>query len=147
MADLQVVTTDSIVSLNFAIQLADGSVVDSNFDQPACSFSFGDGSLLPGFEEALLGLRIGERKAITLTPEQGFGEWQEDRLTQFPAAKFKDYELEPGLIMSFTDPSGERPGVVKTVSEDTVVIDFNHPLAGKELVFDALIHTIDRKSS
>lgn len=135
--------SNSLISLNFAIKLSDGSVVDSNFEQAPCSFKYGDGSLLPGFEQSLLGLRSGERKSVLLPPAEGFGDWQEDRVSNFPRCKLSEYDLEPGLILSFADPSGERPGVVKEVLEEAVVVDFNHPLAGEELTFEVLIHSVE----
>ncbi|MFK7733366.1 MAG: peptidylprolyl isomerase [Pseudomonadales bacterium] len=137
------ITSSSKIRLNFALSLEDGSEIDSNMDQTACEFTYGDGSLLPGFERALLGLSSGDKASITLTPENAFGEWQEDREHSFQKSALSEYDLEPGLVISFADPSGERPGVVKSVEADRVLIDFNHPLAGKVIQFDVHIHSVE----
>lgn len=129
--------------MNFALCLEDGSEIDSNLDQAPCEFVYGDGSLLPGFERALLGLNSGDKASFILAPEAAFGEWQEDREHSFPRSAFSDYELEPGLVISFSDPSGERPGVVKSIEADRVLVDFNHPLAGKIIQFDVHIHSVE----
>lgn len=132
----------STVRLNFALRLSDGGVIDSNLEQAPCEFRYGDGRLLPGFEQSLLGMSAGERAVITLPPEQAFGVWQDERQLEFAKHRFADYDLQPGLVISFADPSGERPGVVKRVQQDTVVVDFNHPLAGKAIDFEVHIHAV-----
>lgn len=137
------ITSNSRIRLNFALSLEDGSEIDSNFDQAPCEFVYGDGSLLPGFERALLGLNSGDNASITLAPENAFGEWQDDREHIFKKSMLGDYDLEPGLVISFADPSGERPGVVKAIEVDTVVVDFNHPLAGKIIHFNVQIHSVE----
>ncbi len=137
------ITSHSKIRLNFALLLEDGSEVDSNLDQPPCEFVYGDGSLLPGFERALLGLNSGDKASITLAPENAFGEWQEDREHSFQRSALSGYDLEPGLVISFADPSGERPGVVKSIDADRVMVDFNHPLAGKTIQFDVHIHSVE----
>ncbi len=137
------ITSSSKIQLNFALRLEDGTEIDSNMDQSPCEFDYGDGSLLPGFEHALLGMNSGDRASITLAPESAFGEWQQDREHSFPRSALSDYDLEPGLVISFADPSGERPGVVKAIDGDRVLVDFNHPLAGKVIQFDVHIHSVE----
>lgn len=137
------ITSNSRIRLNFALRLEDGSEIDSNFDQAPCEFVYGDGSLLPGFERALLGLNNGDKASISLQPENAFGEWQEDREHRFQRSALSNYDLQPGLVISFSDPSGERPGVVKSIEADRVLVDFNHPLAGKVIQFDVHIHSVE----
>ncbi len=133
------------VTLNFSLKLEDGSVIDSNFDQPAVSFVIGDGSLLAGFENKLLGLEAGQSGSFLVLPEQSFGQPNPSNLQEFDRDSFAaDVELKPGLVMSFADASqSELPGVVKTFSEDKVMIDFNHPLAGRNIVFDVAIAAVE----
>ncbi|MEM8500592.1 MAG: peptidylprolyl isomerase [Pseudomonadota bacterium] len=137
------ITSNSKIRLNFALSLEDGSEIDNNFDQTPCEFVYGDGSLLPGFELALLGLTKGDKASISLQPQNAFGEWQEDREHSFPRSQLDNYDLQPGLVISFADPSGERPGVVKSIEADRVLVDFNHPLAGKIIQFDVHIHSVE----
>ena len=78
------ITENTKVSLNFSITLDTGEVVDSNFDREPASFVMGDGSLLPGFEACLVGMKGGEEGVFTITPEQGFGEPQEANYQDIP---------------------------------------------------------------
>lgn len=133
------------VTLHFSVALEGGEVVDNTRPSgvPA-EFTVGDGSLLPGFEKALFGLQAGDRRSVFIDAQRGFGEWNPDNQQTFTRLQFRDMDLEPGLVVSFADRSGELPGVVKEVHEDTVVVDFNHPLAGRDLVFEVdIIRVMD----
>ena len=105
----------------------------------------GDGSLLPGFEACLLGMKGGEEGVFTITPEQGFGEPQEANYQDIPRHTFSsDSELEIGMVFSFADAAGgELPGVVDSFDEDTVRVNFNHPLAGRTLRFEVKIDRVE----
>jgi FKBP-type peptidyl-prolyl cis-trans isomerase SlpA len=133
------------VTLHFALRLQDGEVIDSNFERDPATFVVGDGNLLPGFEKAIFGLLEGERKTLTISPEQGFGQRNPNNLQEFPRSEFApDMELKEGLVLSFTDAQKtELPGVVSHFDENLVVVDFNHPLAGRDIVFDVAILKIE----
>ena len=139
------ISSNTKVSLNFSITLETGEVVDSNFDRAPVSFVMGDGSLLPGFEACLLGLKQGDEAAFTIAPEQGFGEPQEANYQDIPRHTFSnDSELEIGMVFSFADAAGgELPGVVDSFDEDTVRVNFNHPLAGRTLRFEVKIDRVE----
>ena len=143
-SDLQV-TENTKVSLNLSITLDTGEVVDGNFDREPASFVMGDGSLLPGFEACLVGMKAGEEGAFTILPEQGFGEPQEANYQDIPRHTFSsDSELEVGMVFSFADAAGgEVPGVVDSFDEDTVRVNFNHPLAGRTLRFEVKIDRVE----
>ena len=129
------------VTLHFSLKLDDGSTVDSNFEGEPASFAVGDGSLLVGFEESLFGLQAGDERTIIIPPEKGFGvhnpsNVQEIERDQFPA----DVELEEGLVLSFADAQqNELPGVVASFDDKIVHVDFNHPLAGRDIEFSVKI--------
>ncbi len=132
------------ICLHFTIELESGEVVDSTREKSPATFEYGDGNLLPGFEQALLGLAAGDRSRVRIAPEQGFGMHNPSNLQPYTVADFKDIELEPGLMVSFSDPSqGGLPGLVASIDGDRVMIDFNHPLAGKMLYFDVEIITVE----
>jgi|SRR5690554_3674925 FKBP-type peptidyl-prolyl cis-trans isomerase SlpA len=131
------------VSLHFAIKLQDGQIIDSNFDAQPASFTFGDGNIPEGFEQALLGLKAGEHAELTIAPERGFGMHNPSNIQILPRSQFKEMELEPGLVVSFQEPGGELPGVVTEFNDDKVTVDFNHPLAGKTLIFDVQVETVE----
>ena len=132
------------VSLHFSIELESGELVDSTRDKSPATFEYGDGNLLPGFEQALLGLTAGDKTRVRIAPEQGFGMRNPNNLQRYAVTDFKDIELEPGLIINFSDPSqGVLPGIVDSIDGDRVTIDFNHPLAGKMLYFDVEITAVE----
>jgi len=135
---------DTRVTLHFAIKLQNGDVVDSTFDKAPATFTVGDGNLLPGFEQALFGLEAGAKTSLTIPPERGFGQPNDGNLQTMTRDDFSDMELSPGLLIIFSDAAGgEMPGVVKSYDDEQVVIDFNHPLAGRVLTFDVEILAIE----
>ncbi len=133
------------VFLNFSLSLEDGSEVDNNFGGEAVSFTFGDGSLLPGFEQCLVGMEPGERRLFTVAPESAFGQPNENNVQQIPREGFDDdVDLELGLVCSFADAAGgELPGMVVGFDHENVTIDFNHPLAGRTILFDVHVHRVE----
>lgn len=144
MTDLRI-GPDREVTLHFAIKLQSGDVVDSNFDKSPATFKVGDGNLLPGFEQALYGLKAGDRRTLPIEPEQGFGRPNPQNVQVMPRSQFEGMELSEGLLVIFSDASSsEMPGVVKTFDDNQVTIDFNHPLAGKSLTFE--VEIIDVKA-
>lgn len=137
MTELLRIGPDKAVTLHFALKLDNGDVVDSTFDKKPATFKVGDGNLLPGFEQALYGLQAGDRRTLSIAPEQGFGQPNPQNVQVMPRSQFQDMELSEGLLIIFNDAANtELPGVVKTFDAQQVTIDFNHPLAGKALAFD-----------
>ena len=133
------------VRLNFSLSLEDGSEIDSNFAGDAVEFVIGDGSLLPGFEQPLFGMYGGERKIFTVEPEDAFGMPNDSNVQEIERDQFdEEVELEVGLVFSFADASGgELPGMVVAYDSESVTVDFNHPLAGRTILFDVLIHRVE----
>ena len=131
---------DKQVTLHFALKLDNGDVVDSTFDKNPATFKVGDGNLLPGFEQAIYGLKAGDKRSLSISPEQGFGQGNPQNIQIMPRSQFQDMELSEGLLVIFNDAANaELPGVVKAFDDSQVSIDFNHPLAGKALSFDVEI--------
>lgn len=132
---------DMEITLHFTVSLMDGTVMDSTRERKPATFVWGDGSLLPGFEKAILGLKPGDQRSVYLSPEQGFGERNPDNVQHFRDNTFDpSLELQPGTVVNFADASGaELPGVIMQVEGDWVSVDFNHPLAGRELTFSVEI--------
>ena len=133
------------VFLNFSVSLEDGSEVDTNFGGDSVNFVVGDGSLLPGFERLLFGMSAGERRMFVVPPEEAFGQPNDDNVQYLPRAQFEDEpELEIGLVYSFADAAGgEVPGMIVSFDTQEVVVDFNHPLSGRTILFDVLIHRVE----
>ena len=140
----QSIVPDAKVTLHFAIRLEDGSVVDSNFESDPATFIVGDGQLLEGFEQPLMGMQAGDEAVIDIAPENGFGMHNPSNMQRIPREQFGDMELEPGLVVSFANAGeGELPGIVSEFSEQMVTVDFNHPLAGKHLKFEVKIISVE----
>jgi FKBP-type peptidyl-prolyl cis-trans isomerase SlpA len=134
----------SQVALHFSVALENGVEIDNTRGYPEpVSLVIGDGNLLEGFEKALLGLRAGDRRTVHLPPEDAFGPWNPDNVQLFDTVQFvKTGEGRPevGTMMEFQDKGGGTlAGVVKSVNDDKVEVDFNHPLAGRNVVFEVEI--------
>lgn len=131
---------NSTVTLHFALKFDNGDIVDSNFEKDPATFNVGDGSLLPGFERVLFGLKDGDKRTFEILPEQGFGTPNKQNVQVMPRSQFDDMELDQGVLVIFKDAAGgEMPGVVKAFDDKQVTVDFNHPLAGKVITFDVEI--------
>jgi len=133
------IETGMSVTLHFSLVLEDGHIIDSNFESEPATFSVGDGNLLPGFESTLMGLVNGDEREFTIPPEQAFGQHNPQNVQAVERGNFDQEELEQGAMFSFQNGDGELPGVIVDVDDNEVVIDFNHPLAGKNIIFQVKI--------
>ena len=149
MFDENLITRASRVTLYFSLSLEDGAVIDSNFEQRPATLNIGDGNLPPGFEEHLLGLQVGQKASFTVLPEKAFGQHNPSNIQLIKRDTFaEDMALSEGLVVSFADAArGELPGVIQAIGEDEVRVNFNHPLAGKKLIFKVEIVAVDKPSS
>jgi len=127
----------STVSLHFNLTLADGSPVDGTSDGEPMTFTMGDGAMIEPFENVILGLSVGEKQQVSLDPREAFGFPDDENKHWMDRAEFKmDVELQEGMIIEFSTPEGENiPGSLVELTEDKVLVDFNHPLAGHEIIF------------
>ena len=119
--------------------------MDTTFDKNPAKLVVGDGNLPEGFEELLVGLEAGDKKSFLVPPEKAFAQPNPNNVQTIKRSDFpSDMELEEGLMVSFADANqAELPGVIKTVTETEVTVDFNHPLAGKALKFDVEIIAVN----
>ena len=142
------IAPDTRVTLHFELSLESGELLDSNFSGKPASLVIGDGNLPAGFEELLMGLKAGDKHDFKVPPEHAFGQHNPSNLQEIKRNQFAaDMDLSPGLVISFADAAkGELPGVVSKVEEDTVVVDFNHPLAGRVLGFRVHILSVEGES-
>lgn len=143
------ITDGSTVALHFEVSLPNGTVIDSTFgrDNPV-TLTVGDESLLAGFEQVLINLKAGDTRTAHLPPEQAFGEWNSENVQSFPRSKFSLSEPNPvvGMMMEFADKGKNTlAGVICEVNDDEVKVDFNHPLAGQEVLFKVQIFKVTPK--
>ncbi|RLF79694.1 peptidylprolyl isomerase [Thermococci archaeon] len=105
----------------------------------------GVGELIPGMDEALLGMEVGERKNITIPPEKGYGMPRDDLIINVPTSEFKKAGIEPIEGAYIMTDSGIAQ--ITAIGEENVTLDFNHPLAGKTLVFEVEIVNVKKETS
>ena len=137
------IQTGTSVTLHFSLALENGHIVDSNFEGNPATFSVGDGNLLPGFESSLLGLEVGDEREFIISPENAFGQHNTQNVQSVDRGNFDESDLEIGSILSFQNGDGELPGVIIALEENQVMVDFNHPLSGKNIVFQVKIVEIN----
>ena len=126
----------STVDVHYVGKLSDGVVFDSSEGREPLQFQVGSGQIIPGFEESLIGKKVGDKVTVTIQPEFAYGAVREDLMIKVPLDKMPG-EVEVGQSLHAVGANGQPiPVTVKEVNEDHVVIDGNHPLAGKELTFD-----------
>jgi FKBP-type peptidyl-prolyl cis-trans isomerase SlpA len=134
----------SAVTLHLRILLEDGTEALSTFDEEPVSLVMGDGTLQPGLELALYGLKAGQTQTLNLMPEQAYGLRDPQLVQTLPRSDFgNDFEPQPGQIVAFQLPDGEETaGSVCSADDGQVEVDFNHPLAGHEITFSVEILSV-----
>jgi FKBP-type peptidyl-prolyl cis-trans isomerase SlyD len=136
-----VVADGMVVTFDFTLTLDGGEVADSTQGEMPLRFIVGQGQLLPGLEDAMIGMNVGEERGITLHPEDAYGDWDEDALEEVAKSDLPgEMELEEGMPLEVTDTEGDSyEATVYEVKKDTVVLDYNHPLAGETLQFQVKV--------
>ncbi|NQZ84514.1 MAG: peptidylprolyl isomerase [Nanoarchaeales archaeon] len=132
------ISNNKVVQIHYTGKLSDGTVFDSSEGKDALEFIFGSGMIIPGLEEGLEGLKTGDKKTVEIGFEKAYGPVQEQAKQEVPRAQLpKDIPLTVGMQLAAQGPQGQpMPVTVIELKEETVVMDFNHPLAGKDLVFE-----------
>ena len=125
------------VTVNYTGKFEDGTVFDTSMveGREPIKTKLGEGNLISGFENGLIDMGIGETKTITINPADAYGEYNEQMIQEVPKTQMPG-EVEVGITLQVDTQMGTINFVVKEVKEETVVLDANHPLAGKTLVFD-----------
>ena len=126
------------VQVHYTGKLPDGTVFDSSRDREPLQVKVGAGEVIPGFDQGLVGMEVGDNKTVTLTPEEAYGYRREDLIVDVDAKQFPD-NIQPriGQRLQVRQPDGSLVNVQITGIEDgTVTLDANHPLAGETLIFD-----------
>ena len=127
-----------IVKVHYTGRLNDGTVFDASPADRPLHFIVGRKEVIPGFEEAVIGMYQGGKKTVTVNPEQAYGPHRTELVEEMKRSLLPaDLALEPGRQLEVDPNEGEKFVVlVKEVSDETVTLDANHPLAGRELIFD-----------
>ena len=134
------VTDGKYVFIEYTLKLEDGNVVDTNVGSSPMNFIHGKGQIVPGLEKELAGMKKGESKHVIVKPEDGYGNIRDDAIREVPRDKIpKELHKAGAQIQGRTAKGRVIPLTVKEVKDKTIVLDYNHPLAGKTLYFDVKI--------
>jgi FKBP-type peptidyl-prolyl cis-trans isomerase SlyD len=138
------IATDTVVSIDYRLQLEDGETVEETEPGAPLVYLHGHDEIVPGLERALEGKRTGDALEVHVAPADGYGEYDPEGLEEVARKEFPaELQLEAGGVISATDDEGDEVDfLVKEVRPDTVVVDFNHPLAGKTLHFQVTVREV-----
>lgn len=139
------VIDDTVVSLDYSLRLDSGEEIDSSSEGEPLQFIQGQEQIIPGLENALYGMVVGEEKKITIDPEEGYGEYESENFLMMPRDSFPpDMALVVGerLFVRDSESDQEYPAYIAEVGDESVKLDFNHPLAGETLHFEVKITAI-----
>jgi FKBP-type peptidyl-prolyl cis-trans isomerase SlyD len=141
-AEKKAAVVEAGADVTFDYTLADekGTVLDTSKGKEPMHYIHGQGQIIPGLEKQLAGMAVGDEKKVTVKPEDGYGPVDPRAFQEVPKDKIPPDALKVGAVLTARGPRGERiPVRVHEIKENTVVMDFNHPLAGKTLSFDIKI--------
>jgi FKBP-type peptidyl-prolyl cis-trans isomerase SlyD len=140
MSEALKVQDGHVVSMDYTLQV-DGEVLDTSSGHEPLEFLQGAGNIIPGLEQELYGMAIGESKKVIVQPDEGYGELDPEAFVDVPKDQFPPtIPLEVGIEIQVTNQDGQPMSArIDSVDEETVRLDFNHPLAGKELHFDVTV--------
>lgn len=140
------------VSVSYEGRLENGEIFESTSDSGPLEFQIGTNSIFPAFEKALINMAVGEKKTILLNPEEAYGPWSEDLThTINRSVLSENITPEKGMILGLNmERNGETqkvPAMVTAMEGDMVTVDFNHPLAGKTVIYDITLLEIKENAS
>ena len=142
------IAQNSVVAFHYTLTNDAGEVLDSSEGREPLTYLHGAGNIIPGLEKELEGRAAGEKLNVSVSPEEGYGELQEQLLQEVPRDAFQGVEsIEPGMQFQAQTQGGPLMVTVKKVEGDTVVVDGNHPLAGQQLNFDVEIAEVREASA
>ena len=132
------------VRVHYTGTLDDGTVFDSSREREPIEFTIGEGQIIPGVEAGVMAMEVGEKKTITIPPDEAYGEVDPELVHEIDRSMFpENVEIEPGQMFQANQPDGQTVILnVLEVKDDAVKVDANHPLAGKPLTFELELQEI-----
>ena len=131
-----------IVSIEYQVKDGD-KVIDSNVGQEPLVFMYGKGQIIPGLEAGIKDMNIGEKADILVKAADAYGEYNPEATQEVPKEQFAGIDLQEGMTLYGQGADGQTVQVtVKEIKDDSVVVDFNHPLAGKDLMFTVTLNNV-----
>jgi FKBP-type peptidyl-prolyl cis-trans isomerase SlyD len=143
--DAKVIEEGDTVSIEYTLKLKTGDVIDSNVGSSPLQYVQGAQQIISGLEKALVGMKVGDTKHVMVTPKEGYGDILDEAFVEIDKNKIPEKSRKAGTMLQGKDPSGKTFNArVAEVKDKTVVVDLNHPLAGKTLYFDVKILAIQK---
>jgi peptidylprolyl isomerase len=129
------------VHVHYTGRLSDGTTFDSSKDRDPLELTLGEGMVIPGFEQAIQGMAVGDQKTAEIPVDDAYGPRRDELVMSVPRTQLPDgMDPKPGDQLSMQTPDGQAvPVVVAGTTDETIEIDANHPLAGKDLTFDLML--------
>ena len=138
--DDRVVKDGMLITLDYTVKTPDGKLIETSKGSRPLQYIHGKKMMIPGLEKELTGMKVGAEKHVTVKPEEGYGKLNPKAVQEVPKEKVPPNALKLGAVLVGTDKNGSpMPMTVREIKEKTVVMDLNHPLAGKTLVFDVKV--------
>ena len=138
------ISTNKVVTIDYTLKDDDGNVIDSSEGGPGLTYLHGANNIIPGLENALAGKSVGDSLSVKIEPQDGYGEHDESKIQPVPKEMFDGAgEIEVGMDYYAQGPSGEMLTItVIQITDEHIVVDGNHPLAGQNLNFDVSVTDI-----
>ncbi|PTY38513.1 peptidylprolyl isomerase [Saccharospirillum sp. MSK14-1] len=137
-----------VVSIHYEVKDEDGVVVDSSEGREPLVYLHGHRNIIPGLENALAGLAVGDNFDVTVSPEEAYGEHQDGLVQSVPKEAFQGVEkVEEGMVFTAQTENGPLQVTVTQVADEQVTVDGNHPLAGKALSFKGSVEEVREASA
>jgi FKBP-type peptidyl-prolyl cis-trans isomerase SlyD len=137
-----IISENAAVLFHYTLTDEDGNQLDSSKGKEPLAYLHGHKNIIPGLEKAMEGKQAGDVMVVNVAPADGYGEIQEQKIQEVPRKTFQAEDITVGMRFVAQTPDGPLTVFVTAVTDETVTVDANHPLAGKKLTFDVRIETV-----
>ena len=140
----EIIGQGKVVTFHYTLRDNDGEELDSSAGRDPLEYLHGAGNIVPGLERQMEGQVVGYSAKLTVVPDEGYGERSDEAVHEVPRSQFpEEVELQPGMMFGVQGPEGQvTPAWVEAVADESVTLDFNHPLAGKTLHFEVTVEAL-----
>lgn len=142
MAELPEVKNGDQVTIHYRGTFESGEEFDSSLEREPLSFVAGSEELIPGMSQAVIGMKVGDKKTITLPPEEAYGHPRDEMIIQVERSQLPE-DVQVGVMLGLSTPDGQFHATLVELADDKATLDGNHPLAGKTLVFEIEVVTVE----
>lgn len=138
--EITTVADDLVVAIEYTLTV-DGEMIDTSEGEGPLEYLHGHANIIPGLEKELDGMSVGESKKVEVSPEEGYGELDDEAILEIPREEFpENVPLQPGIELEITDDEGDTMfATIVEIGDENILLDTNHPLAGKTLHFDVTV--------